>query len=125
MIKMVSITQLRGKIDAKIFTGLGSTMLVSSIGTSTNTRGDLVSSFGTASSVVGVPYNLIKSRQGKEVFGDIQEGDMVCVFKYDQVIDVGYKVSFKSVNYNVVQVEDFPLLDEYLVKSVLLRKNLP
>lgn len=122
---MVNVTQLRNKIETKIFEGLGSDLLVSSVATTTNTRGDILKEFVSIGSVKGVPYNVIKGRQSREVFGDMQEGDLVCVFKYDQPLDIGYKVELNSVSYLVQEIEDFPLLNEVLLKSVLLRKMLP
>lgn len=125
MIKMVNVTQLRNKIENKIFNGLGSDLLVSSVETSVNTRGDSTNTYVSIGPVKGVPYNVIKNRDSKEVFGDIQEGDLVCVFKYDQDLDIGYKVELNSVEYLVQEIEDFPLLNEVLLKSVLLRRVLP
>lgn len=122
---MVNVTQLRNKIENKVFTNLGSSCLVSSETVSSLDKwGDATLNSPSGVSVVFVPWSVFDSRESFQSFGDLQEGDLDCAFKHDQSLEVGYVVTFDGVSYKVSNVEKFYLQDSVLVKVARLRKEL-
>jgi hypothetical protein len=79
---------------------------------------------GATESVTCVPYNAIFKRNSFQAFGDLQEGDVVMVFKDGQTLNQKDKIVYGSEDYFVRQIENFPLQDVNLVKVVLLSKDL-
>lgn len=122
---MVNLSSLQNKINTKVFQNLGSSLLVSSVSGSTNDYGDKDFTYTSIGTVLAVPWNHIKNREDTQMFGELQTGEVDMAFKHDQSISVGYRVVLNSENYEIKQIESFPLKDGILVKVARLKKDLP
>jgi hypothetical protein len=79
---------------------------------------------GTATTVYGVPSNYVKYRIGLEKFGDLQEGDLRFIIPADTVIDNDDKVTFRSDNYHVRNIEPIHFNEENVALIVTLNKKI-
>jgi len=122
---MVNLTALQNKINTKIFDGLGSSLTVSSVASSTDKWGDATYTYTSLGSIKSVPWLHIKSRENQQPFGELQEGDVDMAFKHNQTLAVGYKVTLSSEDYLISEIEEYPLKDGVLVKVARLKKVLP
>lgn len=112
------------KVNTRLFDNIGTTVVLSAYTqTSTNDYGDELASYATASSIVAVPYSLMAKRNNYQQFGDMQEGEMDIVFKYNQTIKLKDKLSIFGVDYVVKSVEEFPIANGLLAKVARITKN--
>jgi hypothetical protein len=112
------------KVAVRLFDNIGTTVVYSNYAqTSTNNYGDELSTYGTSSSILVVPYSLMSKRGTYQPFGDMQEGDMDMVFKFDQTVNVKDRVTLLGTTYQVRNVEDFPIANGLLAKVARVTKN--
>ena len=122
---MVNIANLQNKIEKKIFDALGSQYsFYSRTEGSVDKWGDQTEAFGSATTITVVPYSLYANRNSYALFGDLQEGEVDIVFKFNQALKVGDKLVLGSNTFIVKTVEEFPLKNENLVKIARLSKKL-
>ena len=124
---MVNLTSLQNKINTKIFDGLGSSLLVESVVPSTLTTdkwGDASKAYTSIGMVQTVPWLHIKGAEDMQPFGELENGSVDMAFKYNQTLDIGYRVTLRSEYYFITEIEEFPLLDGILVKVARLKKTL-
>jgi hypothetical protein len=124
---MVNLTSLQNKINTKIFDGLGTTLLVESAVTSTLTPdkwGDTIKTYATVGSIVAVPWSHMQGVESMEPFGELEIGSVDMAFKYNQTLDIGYRITLGSEYYFIKELEEFPLLNGVLVKVARLKKTL-
>lgn len=113
------------KVNTRLFDNIGTTVVLSAYTqTSTNDYGDELASYAVASSIVAVPYSLISKNNNYQPFGDMQEGDMDIVFKYNQTINLKDRITVFGTNYLVKSVEDFPIANGLLAKVARITKAL-
>jgi len=112
------------KVSTRLFGNIGTTVVYSSYTqTSTNDYGDELSTYGTSSSILVVPYSLMSKRGVYTPFGDMQEGELDVVFKFDQTVNVKDRLTLLSTSYQVRSVEDFPIANGLLAKVARVTKN--
>ena len=113
----------RNKLNVKAFAKLGSTItLTSESGVTYNSYGDKIKGSETTTTETFIPYNLIGSRKSYNTFGDLEEGDMDAIFKYDTVAEMGMKATFAGIDYKILQVEDYIIQGSAVAKAVRLTK---
>jgi hypothetical protein len=122
---MVNLTSLQNKINSKIFDGLGSSLVVSSVSGSTDKWGDKSYTYTSIGTLQAVPWLHIKGSEDLQPFGELEIGSVDMAFKYNQTLAVGYKVVLNSGDYLIQEIEEFPLKDGILVKVARLKKVLP
>lgn len=122
---MVNLTSLQNKINTKIFDGLGSHLVVSSVSGSTDKWGDKTFIYTSIGTVSAVPWMHIKNSEDLQPFGELEIGSVDMAFKFNQTLSVGYKATLNSEDYLITEIEEFPLKDGILVKVARLKKVLP
>lgn len=122
---MALLDSMRNKIESKIFDRLGSTATRHPFNSqSVDKWGDATKSYDGSESVTVVPYNYVSERTEFEVFGDVQKGDLLMAFKYDQDLGEKDKVVYDTKTLFVREIEDFPLSDGVVIKVVRLVESL-
>ena len=121
---MATLASIRAKLQNKIFSTLGSQMVVTSITTSSDKWGDQVQTSSLATSVTGVPFNYFDENKTFQPFGSMSDGEFDVVLPYDTVIDVGYKVTYDSGTWDVFGVEKFPYAGGNIALLVRLKQQL-
>jgi hypothetical protein len=122
---MATLASIRDKLESKVFSKIGSAVLVASTtANSTDKWGDASITYAAGASATAVPYDYYKANISFRPFGDLKEGEVVMVFKYDQTINVTDKVTFQSTDYIVKRIEEFFFQDGVIAKQVLLAKKL-
>jgi hypothetical protein len=118
---MVSLTELRTKIADRIFTSdIKSSALVCSLVTpSINKWGDEVASYSAGSSVDVVPFLYIGNRISYQPFGDLQEGQVDFVIKYDVTIGIRDKIVWQGDNYYISEMDKSAFLGGGLVVQII------
>jgi hypothetical protein len=121
---MVTVAAIRTKLENKVFTPYGLTViLISKTAPTTDIRGDIVA-YGTdtTSSTKIVPYNIISGRETYEAFGTLKEGDMDAAVRYSDTININDKFVINSVNYLIKEIAPNYLPDN-VVTIVRLTKE--
>ncbi|WP_298752993.1 hypothetical protein [uncultured Arcobacter sp.] len=122
---MSRATSIQNKLAAKVFNGLGSTGVLSTISTSVKDKwGDGTITYSTGTSIKIVPYNMIDERQNFQPFGDLNENEMDAVVPYGTSVNVNDKITLRSVDYKVIEKGAYTLLDEELAWVLRLAKIL-
>lgn len=119
---MASAQSIKNKLETKVFNKLGSTVSVSAYSASYSKWGDETISYGTASSVTAIPYEYFPGRINYQSFGNLEEGDVIIIFPHDTTIDVRDKVTYSGSDYEVKEVEKFPLEGEVVAIACRLSK---
>lgn len=121
---MINLTNIQNRINTKVFIGLGSTALVSSVvSSSSNKWGDKTTTYASGVSEKCVPYNMIYPKL-YEPFGTLKKGEVDVFFNHLSSISLDSSVVYDSKNYIVTNLENFPLLDGTLAKLVRLSEVL-
>lgn len=122
---MATLTSIRNKLENKIFSKFGSTATHLPFSSQTVDKwGDSTPTFGTSASITIVPYNYIVSRLNFQPFGNLQENEVAMILKYDQAISANDRITYDSVTYRVVEVENYVYNDGVLAKAIRLAKIL-
>lgn len=78
-------------------------------------------------STVGIPYNIFSGSFNYQPVGDISEADLVLLLKDSETVapsgDIRYKVTYKTVDYDIISVENIKLNDVVLAKQLILKKR--
>lgn len=120
---MASLSSIRNKLEAKVFSKIGSTVVLSALTSeSTDKWGDATPTYAAGTNVTAVPYDYVVDRLNYQPFGDLREGEVVMIFKYDQALDTDDKITYNSVDYQVLEVEDFPYNDGILARAARMVK---
>lgn len=121
---MVSLSNIQGKLNLKVFQGLGSTVTVRGITNSYDVYGDKTTTSTVDTSVSAVPFYTYFSRRTYNPFGQSNEGETDMVLPYTTTIDKGYQVIFDSKTYDVVEIEKYPLQGGNIAFLVRLKEQL-
>ena len=111
---MSKLEVMRNRLDKKLFNvnQIGSNITITPITRSEGSfggySGDTVSE-GTVVDTVAVPYNSVSSRLSYQPKGDLKEGDVEIVFRYDEDIDIDYRVSIGSNDYKIKEIRNILL----------------
>lgn len=107
---MSLLTSVQSKIENRIFSKLGSTVVRTPFVSSVIDKwGDATNTVGTNENILAVPYNLIDSKNEYNPFGILSKGDVVMAFKYDQTLNKDDKITFNSKIYIIKEIETFPM----------------
>jgi len=117
--------EFRDSLDEEIFEVIGKTVTLVTEGSEVyNERGELENTTNVTTSIIGVPYNITNARQTHQSFGEIEEGDMDMVLRYDQAIAIDNKVIIDSQTYKVKEIQENYLPDN-VATIVRLTKTEP
>lgn len=120
---MVNTDSIRNKIEAKVFTALGSTALRASLIDGSNDKwGDETDTFGTDTSITIVPWSYLNLNEDFFDFGDLEKGEVDVAVRYSQALFIGDKITWNSKYYRVKNVEDFYVKDANLVRVARLKE---
>jgi len=118
---MSLLTSVRNKIETKIFTRLGSTVTRYPYNAqSVDKWGDSTISYSTTESITSIPYEYINKNTDFQPFGDVQAGDVLMAFKYDQTLNEKDKIVYDTKTYYVRQIENYTISDGVIVKVARL-----
>ncbi len=118
---MTLLTSIQSKINNKIFDRLGSSVNRTPYASQTLSKwGDSTITYDSPETIKAIPYSEIDKRKEEQPFGELQEGEVIMAFKWNQSINEKDKIAFDSKNFLVRQVEKFPLQDGFIVKIVFL-----
>lgn len=76
---------------------------------------------GTAISTKGIPSDFLKTKSGQPS-GKLQEGEVMIVLKYDEIILKDYKISYQSNNFTIKEIKEIILQDTTIGKRVKLSR---
>jgi|TARA_Y100000034_G_C6849013_1_gene384959 hypothetical protein len=124
---MVDMTKTRNSIR-KVIDNYGSTITITPITISTDKWGDKTESDGTPVETVGISYDYFTARYNFQPIGNMSEGDFIIIVKDDESITTQsgstiYKMTYNSVNYDVISVEEYEVANVVLAKQVILKKR--
>ena len=121
---MTIADEFREVLDEDVFSEIGKTVtLINETLPIYNSRDELEDSTEVSTSITAVPYNIVNSRQTHQTFGELDEGDMDMVVRYDQVIAIGNRVIIESVTYYVKEVQENYLPDNVATIVRLTKKE--
>lgn len=121
---MVSVENVQEKIGQKIIEGLGSTVTRNPFSSQTTDKwGDATITYGTPENIKSVPYDYIEFTEDYQPFGDLQTGEVVMAFKYDQELQEKDTIEFRGDTFIVKEVEAPPLQDSILLKLARLSQQ--
>lgn len=126
---MSKLEIIRNKLDKKLFNT--NAVLRSDVTIYTYTEGsasfggysDADATYSSGTVYAGVPYNNIPKQFSVQPFGDLQEGDMFLVVRYDTPLEIKDKVSFNSITYFVQQVKEIPINNGIAAKIAQIRRQ--
>jgi len=121
---MVNLANIQNRINTKVFIGLGSDAVVSSVTTSSSSKwGDNTITYATGVTEKAVPYNLVYPKV-YEPFGTMQKGEVDVFFNHLSTVTLSSSIVYANKSYIVTQLEDFPLLNGTLAKLCRLSEVL-
>jgi len=111
---MVSLSNVQSRIYNKVFLGIGSSAVVSSVLSSSTTKwGDTTTIYATGVTEKVVPYSMIADRI-YEPFGELKFNELDMVFSHLSSVTINSSIVYANKNYIITQLEQFPLLDGML-----------
>lgn len=125
---VLDLTNTRNSVTDMIDT-YGSTVTITPMSLTQDKWGDKTESDGTPVVTVGIPYDIFSERFNFLTVGDLTEGDTLIIVKYDETIyaqssDTRYKITFDSVDYDVISVEDYDVANITLAKQIVCKKRI-
>ena len=103
---MTEQDDVRNDLDVELFAFIGKTVTLKQKGTPTyNSRGEEEDSSPTSSSIVVVPYNITQEERTQQPFGDLPEGSMAVVLRYDQAVATGDLLTIEGEDWEVRTIE--------------------
>lgn len=112
---MVTASQVRSRLQAKLFGKYGKSVTLRSRGTPTyNERGDETSGDITTSTITIVPYDTTEQGRNYEGFSTHNTGDVSMVVPYTVTVNQGDEIVMESITYEVKEV-----VPNYLVDNVV------
>lgn len=121
---MAEQDDIRTDLDVDVFAVLGKTVTLKNYSSpSYNTRGELESVVPTESTITIVPYSILNNDRTQEVYGDLNEGRMEAVLRYDQSISLGDELVIESESWIVDSIEKNYLPDNVATIVSLVRDN--
>lgn len=105
---MASLASIRNKLETKVFDKIGTLVALETWSSATTDKwGDDTPAYAASTNVTAVPYNYITDRRDYQPFGNLEEGEVIMVFKYDQTIDMKDRITYKSEQYLITEIEDY------------------
>jgi len=125
---MVDMTKTRNSIR-KVIESYGSTITITPYTVTNDKWGDKTESAGTPVETVGISYNNFTSKFNFQPVGNLSEGDFIIIIKDDETIATQeginfYKMTYNSIIYNVISVEEYEVANVVLAKQVILKKRI-
>ena len=103
---MTEQDDVRDDLDNELFDFIGKTVTIYTQGSPTyNDRGELEEDAFTSDSIVIVPYNITDQERSSQAFGDLPEGSMMAVLRYDQVVSTKDILLIENENWEVRMIE--------------------
>ena len=103
---MAEQDDVRDDLDVELFDYIGKTVTIYTQATPTyNARGELEEDDFTDSNIVIVPYNITDKERTSQAFGDLPEGSMMAVLRYDQAVDTKDILLIENENWEVRMIE--------------------
>jgi len=78
---------------------------------------------GTAVSTIGISSNYSIFRSG-QVFGKLQEGEIVLFLKYSETIAKDYKITWQSSTYTIKEIEEIRAGNLLICYKIMLSRRL-
>jgi hypothetical protein len=121
------LTSARTQVT-KVITDYGSTITITPVTLTTSKWGDKTEVAGTPVSTVGIPYDIFVGKFNFQPTGDVMDGDVVLIIKYNETValdtsNVRYKVTYNSVDYNIINIENFDVANITIAKRLILSKR--
>jgi len=102
----------------------GSTITITPITITTNTRGDDTESAGTPVVTVAVPFNYFDFMYAFQKFkANMNQGEVSIIIKDSETIDEEDKITYNSKDYSIREIQPFEIQDVVLAKQLLLRER--
>lgn len=122
---MTLLTTLQNKINTKIFTRLGSTVVRTPYSSeSIDKWGDETVTYGDNENVTAVPYNFISAKDDFMPFGELADGEIVMAFKHSQTLSINDLIVYDSKTFIIKEIEKFPLSDGNVLKVARMAEQL-
>jgi len=124
----LDMTNVRDSVR-KVVDNYGSTAVITPITISKDKWGDKAEVDDTAVNTVGIGYDEFTSRYNFHKLGNLTEGDLILILKDDETIDTQssstiYKITYNSIDYDVVSVENYRISNTIIAKQVTLKKRI-
>lgn len=121
---MAEQDDVRNDLDIELFDYIGKTVTLYTQGTPTyNERGELEQDDMTPESIVIVPYNITQEERTSQAFGDLPEGAMMAVLRYDQAVNTKDILLIESEYWEVRTIEKNYLPDNVATIVALVRAH--
>jgi len=115
---------VRDDLDNELFNFIGKTVTIHTQGTPTyNDRGELEEDSFTSESIIIVPYSITDQERTSESFGDMPQGTMMAVLRYDQVVNTKDIIVIESENWEVRVIEKNYLPDNVATIIAMVRAH--
>lgn len=102
-------------------TTYGSSITITPLTVTLNTRGDETESAGTPVSTVAVPFDYFSFMGQMVPFNkELDVGETKLIIKAAETIDKNDKVTFNSQDYRVTSIQPFEIQDVVLAKQITL-----
>jgi len=103
---MAEQDDVRDDLDVELFDYIGKSVIIYTQGSPTyNDRGELEEDAFVQNSIVIVPYNITDKERTSQAFGDLPEGSMMAVLRYDQTVDTKDILLIENENWEVRMIE--------------------
>ncbi len=122
---MSLLTSVQNKIEAKIFSKLGSTVVRTPYVSATFDKwGDATTTTGATENVVTVPYNYLQDKQSYEIFADLLDGETMMAFKHGQTLNQKDLIAFDGKTFIIKEIEQFPFAEGVVLRVARLAEQL-
>jgi hypothetical protein len=123
----IDMTKTRTSIG-RVIDDYGSTITITPLTLTRDKWGDKSESAGTPVATVGISYDYFTSKFNFQPVGEVLEGMFIVIVKYDETIaaqagEVRYKLTYNSVDYDVMSVEEYEVGDIVLAKQIIAKKK--
>jgi hypothetical protein len=124
----IDMSKTRASISG-VIEDYGSTIVFTPMTLTRDKWGDKTESDGSTVATVGIPYDIFGEKFNYQAAGDLEEGDTIIIIKYDETVatqssDVRYKVTFDSIDYDVISIEDYDVAGLTLAKQVMAKRRI-
>ena len=97
---------VRSDLDIELFNFIGKTVTIKQKNAITyDEYGEESSPTYTSTSIVVVPYNITHEERTQQAFGDLPEGSMAVVLRYDQAVATGDLLTINGEDWEVRTIE--------------------
>ena len=110
----------------------GSTVTITLIIITKDKWGDKTETPGAPTTMLAIPYDILPDKFNFQPVGDISEGDVVMIIRDDETTvflesagatGIRTKLTYESIDYDIISFEDYDLSGITLAKQIILRKR--